>query len=400
MSRGSWVPRAAVMAMRSGDLPLRHEVTETEKRYWRISNRLAVALVLFAAAAVASGVTGWVAVQSATAEQRLRTETLLRSELLSRRDRVQTYLEEIAQGLRIVAGTRLIERGIADFESAFDELGDSATTILQRLYTADNPNPVGRKHALLRANDDSTYSMLHERYHDWLSKLATGRDYYDMFLIAANGDVVYTVFKESDFATNLMSGEYKDTELAKAFRQIRDDPRPGAIVFRDFVPYAPSKGLPAAFVGTPLIFGDRFVGVLIAQLKAEPFNELMKYSRIMGESGETYLVGSDFLLRSRSRFETESSVLRTKVHTASVKAALENTTGVHAILDYRGVTVLSAYAPLTWQGASWAVLAEIDQAEVETPIVALRWRLIAAGAACSLLAFVLGLLLAEREKRT
>jgi methyl-accepting chemotaxis protein len=115
-------------------------------------------------------------------------------------------------------------------------------------------------------------------------------------------------------------------------------------------------------------------------------------------TGQTSLVGSDFLMRSRSRFERESTVLKTQVDTPSVRAALENTTGMQPILDYRGVPVLSAYAPLSWHGVTWAVLAEIDQQEVEAPIVALVWRVVIIGSLCSAAAFVLGFLLGDSER--
>jgi methyl-accepting chemotaxis protein len=85
----------------------------------------------------------------------------------------------------------------------------------------------------------------------------------------------------------------------------------------------------------------------------------------MAETGETYLVGQDGLMRSNSRFSDESTVLRTAVETDVVALAMEGGEGVRKVIDYRGVEVLSAYAALQLGDFTWAVLAEIDRAEVE-----------------------------------
>ncbi len=44
------------------------------------------------------------------------------------------------------------------------------------------------------------------------------RGYYDIFLFDTDGDLVYTVFEELDYATNVMNRKYKDTDLGNAFR--------------------------------------------------------------------------------------------------------------------------------------------------------------------------------------
>ncbi len=82
------------------------------------------------------------------------------------------------------------------------------------------------------------------------------------------------------------------------------------------------------------------------------------------ESGETYLVGQDQLLRSDSRFTPETDVLKRKVDTQASREALAGKTDAKIIKDYRNVSVLSAYAPVeVASGIRWALIAEIDKAE-------------------------------------
>ena len=92
----------------------------------------------------------------------------------------------------------------------------------------------------------------------------------------------------------------------------------------------------------------------------------------MGESGETYIVGSDYLMRSDSRFSKESTILKTRVEGATTKAALAGGTGVEIVPDYRGIPVVSAYVPLQFLGTTWAIMAEIDEAEMLQPVIDMR----------------------------
>jgi len=79
--------------------------------------------------------------------------------------------------------------------------------VLQDLYITNNSYPTGEKHKLDFARDGSRYSQAHRHYHPWFRKLLEERGYYDIFLISTDGDVIYSVFKELDYATNLLHGE-------------------------------------------------------------------------------------------------------------------------------------------------------------------------------------------------
>lgn len=84
----------------------------------------------------------------------------------------------------------------------------------------------------------------------------------------------------------------------------------------------------------------------------------------LGETGETYLVGQDFLMRSDSRFIQESVVLKNRVETTASRDALAGQSNCKLIRDYRNKKVLSAYTPVEIsEGVRWALIAEIDKSE-------------------------------------
>ncbi len=191
--------------------------------------------------------------------------------------------------------------------------------------------------------------------------------YYDLFYISPNGDVVYTVEKEADLGQNLLSGSIANTGLAKAFKQGKSD---FGIV--DFSWYDISNE-PAAFVSGPVKDNNgNLLGVMVYQLSLESINKIMQESTGLGESGETYLVGEDYSLRSDSRFSTEQTVLKRRVDTESVNDAFAGNTATKIIDGYHGIPVLSSYDKLDIDGLDWVIIAEINEAEIMQPVIHMR----------------------------
>ena len=342
---------------------------------WNVAKKLPVTILAIALAACAAvGVSNYLG-----AKQELRDQAVQKLTAISgaRKAALGDYLASIRQDLKSQAANPLVGDAIREFTYAWRLLGDSATARLQQLYIDENPHPIGEKENLDFAADGSTYSDVHKKYHPWFRLFLRERAYYDIFLFDPDGNLVYTVFKELDYATNLNSGEYKDTDLGHAFRAARDAESADSQFFFDFRPYAPSHGAPASFISTPVTDGrGTAVGVLVFQMPIGRLNGLLNDSAGLGESGETYLVGRDHLMRSDSRFSEQSTILKRTVESAPAKAALAGETGVIEALDYRGIEVLSVYTPFEFLGTRWAMLAEIDSGEILTPVKEMRnWAL-------------------------
>lgn len=331
----------------------------------QISRKLPIA---FAALAVTAAiVTGGIAYFLSSSSLLSAFEAQYQSLAASRTAALSNYLNSLREDLRTQSENPRIFEALEAFKTGWNDLGGSQKERLQKAYIDDNPNKTGEKHKLDAAPEANAYNRAHAEFHPWIRKFLEERGYYDIFLFAPSGDLVYTVFKELDYATNVISGEYKDTDLGNAFRAARDG-KPGQEHYFDFKPYAPSHGAPAAFLSTPLIKNGALEGVLVFQMPIDRINGVMQIADGMGESGETYIVGKDFLMRSDSRFSKESTILKTKVEGPTVAAALEGKSGVDIVADYRGIDVLSAYQPLDFLGTRYAVMAEIDDAEIEAPI--------------------------------
>lgn len=224
-----------------------------------------------------------------------------------------------------------------------------------------------------------------------LSSYARTYGYYDLFLISPNGDVVYSVAKESDLGENLVRGTLSSSPIGKAYRL----QEAGRTALVDFEMYAPSNA-PASF----LIRGVRGyrnedLGAVAVQVSLEQINEIMQERTGLGETGETYIVGGDRLMRSDSRFFQESSVLKRRVDTRGVTEGLAGRSGEEIFPDYRGVPVLSAWEPLSIEGVNWVILSEIDEAEAFAPVAQLRNWTITIGAIIAAIVAALGMLIAR-----
>jgi len=302
----------------------------------------------------------------------------------------------------------------------------TASNYLQYHYIATNPNPIGKKHLLDKANDGSEYSRIHERYHPIFRNIIEKFGYYDMFLIDPQGTVVYTVYKETDFTTNYTTGAYNDSNLARLVAAVRRSKQKDYASIIDFESYAPSYGAPAAFIAAPIFNQSKFVGVLAIQVPVDEINNVMTGNRKwesdgLGKSGETYLVGQDYLMRSVSRFLVETpeeylqtlatlgvnketlnrirqyktSILEQKVRTQAAEEAITGKQGIKTIRDYRDIPVLSSYAPLQIEGLNWAIFSEIDLAEAYAPIYDFERQLLISATLLMLLVIILAMVMAS-----
>ncbi|TMP68871.1 methyl-accepting chemotaxis protein [Pseudoalteromonas sp. S1609] len=256
---------------------------------------------------------------------------------------------------------------------------------LQSRYLANNPNPIGEKQKLTATEQSDSYEQAHRQYHPYLRDMTNINEFYDIFIIdPTNGNIVYSVYKEVDFATSLQTGPYAKSNLASLFQQLKDSSNPQTIAFADYKQYSPSYNAPASFIGKPIVVDGKTIAILAAQLSIEDINSIMKERDGLGESGETYLVGPEGLMRSDSYIDpinhsVESSFRNPNkgtVNTLSVIKALKNEKGQHVISDYNNEMVLSAFAPVNVFNIRWALIAEMDEQEAFESITTLSQQLI------------------------
>ncbi len=223
-----------------------------------------------------------------------------------------------------------------------------------------------------------TLAVVHEGSDsDYFTKYINEYGYYDLFLIHPKGRVFYSVTKEADYETNMVSGKYKDSGLGELVREVIQSGKYG---IADFAPYEPSNGDPAAFIAQPYKDHGKTELIVALQLSSAAINNIMQQRDGMGETGETYLVGSDKRMRSDSFLDPKGHSLKASfagtienngVDTEAVNDVLNGKTNTKIITDYNGNPVLSSFAPISLGKTKWAIIAEVDEAEIMQPVNAL-----------------------------
>ncbi len=276
---------------------------------------------------------------------------------------------------------------------------DNNQSILQSVFVVDNPNPLGLKDQMDAPAVDFTYGRVHAQYHPSFERAQKLSGYYDIFMIDAETDaVIYTVFKELDFASTLAgNGISAKTKLAEAYQKVKAA-KPDATYLSDFATYLASYDDQAAFAAVPLYDGPKQIGVLAMQYPIDKLTDTLNANKAwksmgLGDSGDVFLVGPDKLMRTNARYALEdkaafftqmgdridaktkaqidkknTTVGLVKIDNDSTQPALEGKEGVVDYIDYRGIASIGAYAPLKVQGLNWAIVAKINEAEANQPI--------------------------------
>jgi signal transduction histidine kinase len=370
----------------------------------RIRTKLQIALLLVGVLSVAA--TGWISFENARPAIEKITFDRLTAFRETQKRQIESYFQQIAD-LALLLST---DPGVGHATRAF--------------HTAS----VGNQ--LTGSIDEKKYLSLCSAFDPLFARSLQGHGIEDVLLIdAGTGKILYTLRRRDDAGTSLTTGPYRASGLARLFASFSTDSAPGCH-FADFEIYTPSGSAPVAFAASPVMDEGRQIAILAFELPIEPVNRLMTSGARwkeegLGETGETYIVGPDYRMRTDSRFfiqdpaaycrrlariGTDSAIIRTilarstsilvqEVRTSASIEALQGVTDTKIITDYRGIPVLSSYTPLAVPPVHWVMLSEIDASEAFRSVYDLRERLILLGLFVLLVSGVVGLLLARAIAR-
>ena len=372
---------------------------------------------------------GWIGYQSARSALTHAVQNHLQSVRHSKTSGLMAMLEALRDQAISLSDGKLAAEAMVDFKRSYRGLAGETLTDAQeqelRSYYATHVLPQIQKnlggtaqpeqylpadpaqrylqyHYMVSAatGDDSRYGLAHAALQERFDRVGKMFGYEDILLIDDDTlEVIYSLRKRPDFATSLRNGPYASTNLAKAADMLSRAGDRDAFKVVDTELYRPNLGRPVGFVLSPIFNGPEMVGILALEFPIDRIVHLLtgnfQWEREgMGKTGECYVVGPDFTMRSRSRFMVEDPqaflrALRTSMVTTSVvdqierqgtvlnqlpvktystEQALIGREGITLINDYRGVPVLSSYGPLDLNSLRWAVVAEIDVAEAYKPI--------------------------------
>ena len=220
------------------------------------------------------------------------------------------------------------------------------------------------------------YHRLDARYRDYFKRYVTSAGYYDLFLISPQGTVVYSQTHESDFATNLLTGPYRNSGLAKVTRNALNTLE-GSV--SEFELYAPSNNAIAAFLAVPIMNQGKVEGVLAIQIDNVRIFGVLLDKTGLGNSGETIVARLEdehtALVMAPLRDEPDAALKRRILlsdskHIVPLAHALNGERGSGFGIDYNGQPVVAAwrYLPIMRAG----MLVKMDTAEALAPLYHVR----------------------------
>jgi signal transduction histidine kinase/CheY-like chemotaxis protein/methyl-accepting chemotaxis protein len=218
--------------------------------------------------------------------------------------------------------------------------------------------------------DEARVKAIHGKYDKHFIEYAKTYQYYNLFVICKeHGHVLYTLTKESDLGANLSSGPLKNSGLAKLWQKVINTGKLAAV---DMAPYAPYNNKPAVFIGVPIRKQKEIVAVAALQVDNKAIDKIMQERTGLGDTGETYLVGPDQLMRSDSAVHSDDHSLyasfanpdKGRVETEAVALALQGKTGNIINTSYSNHIVLSSFDTVNFVGLPWIIISEIHEREV------------------------------------
>jgi len=276
---------------------------------------------------------------------------------------------------------------------------DKVGIAVQNSYLALNDAPFGEKHNLIDPEDGTAYANAHAESHGTLKGYFDKLEVLDMYLVDPKGNVVYSVQKNPDFATNMNTGPYLDSNLARAYTAAIKSEDSAFVSVSDIQPYAGDFNKPSMFIASPIQDLDEedafeILGVLVLRVDLNVINNIMSsdaaWEKVgMGKTGDAYLIGTDHTLRSNTRMLVEdkaaylgklaatdtasaiqtlidkqaTSAGRMKFESPVVDKILAGESGASFVSDPFGNEVISVYAPITYRTLKWGIMSNIETSE-------------------------------------
>ena len=277
-----------------------------------------------------------------------QNEAVLRAEALGRVStladkkvmQVRGYLLERERNVRLLAKS----------PSVIDKL-----EVISKLY--------GERSGSTYAGEDALARQYFESY------VEESGVFSDLFLITPEGEIVYTQKHKADFATNLINGPWRGTQLNEVFRNVRMTLE--SVISRQDS-YEPSN-MNAVFIAAPIMADGKFKGVLAAQLGNDLFYRVASDSVGLGASGEAVFArkdGEDMVMTTPLKYRPGGKeILRLnlkKNKDLPMVGALFGKSGEDVRVDYRNMQVVSAWRYLP--ELDWGMVVKVDGDEVFSSI--------------------------------
>ena len=288
----------------------------------------------------------------------------LQNTLATRKYELENWSRDLLIEASNDAGDMTTQRALREFSAAWGRIEGSPQDYLNNTYGSGSAAPAGKRDTVEYAGDLTDYSIVHRRYHSALRDLRDSKGFADVFLVDVAGNVLYSVAKEPDFTTNLLTGAGAQSPLGKVVAAALTS-KTAAPLTSDFASHAPSGGAPAAFIAAPVKSPEgQLLGVIAFQVSKARIEAILRRVQGLGVTGQLYLVGADGLLRSDLRLSPEPALLVRRAEGEASALAFGGKSGVIEAQGMDGAPAHLAFAKVDFLTSVVEQTIEQTKAEV------------------------------------
>jgi len=264
-------------------------------------------------------------------------------------------------------------------DSKKNEIEKYIKDIKNRLYFMSQQPTTIEAVQQLKSEENQENSDIFKKYDSFFHNFINEFEYGDILLADdKNGNVLYSVLRESDYKSNILTGIAKNTVVAQAFQAAKDSNDKKFITMTDYQFYQPSNNKPIACISVPIYNNDEKVGVLIFKMPSTKIDAITSNDGNwedlnLGSGGDAVIVGSDYMMRNTNRFwstytdpkilEAKSGILLKEGKTDGTISLMEGNTSTEQYIDHRGIPTIAAYTPLQIDNLKWGLVVKEDQSE-------------------------------------
>ncbi len=335
----------------------------------RIAHKLPIGVMVLALFAV--GATSLAGLKIAADTSRSEIGSRLVAIAAGKKNELGQFLTGVEKDLTTLARGERTQTALENFAYEFILAEKKAKATFQKRYIGDNPNPPGKRDELINPNVD-VYDNLHAEYHPYFRSLAVEYGYDDVLLLDENGNVVYSVYKNVDFATNAADGEWSASGLGRAYAAAMKTSARDGPAFIDVETYAATEGTPTAFLSMPVFRDDKRLGAVVMRLPYGRINAIVSAREGLGETGEVVLLNGANLLLSDSSHTADDDRLAVTIDSALIDEARGGETVSGVISGYRGIEAEAVLTSVPVYGTTWVLAALVDKDEVFAALTSMR----------------------------
>ena len=319
--------------------------------------RIRLPIAIVGLGLVSAATMGWIGWSGAKSALTSAASDKLSLAAETRRNSLELVEERLKVDAANLAAMKVVADNIGDLAEQLAASQENVDKTLAYFGAAASPE---ERSKLDGAESGSMYGLRHSKVHPAALSLMQQGGYDDILLVDADGRVVYSALKGTEFTRNVSDAELSASGLAKMYESLKASQ--GGVVFQDFAASSLASGAPAAFIGAPIMRRANVAmggaqeevraGYAIIRLSPSVIDRVFSDRHGLGETGETVAVGKDGLLRTNAPLS--------KTPTAGKPASeLGFSSGKDAgRAEHDGKEYITAESNVEFFGAPWRIIAE------------------------------------------